>query len=456
MKLKVKINSISLKLGLLFSAVFLGLLSLVGVILYAIFTNIFVDYLTEDLLMRGKNHATALGSNYNQKTIDHILTMTEGTRNNIIITDKDNQIVASSIPPDTDMKKHLLNETGKHNTPVIINEWRKHKYIVAITKIGKSYGHVYMFYPTSIIKDIVQMLNILFLITFIGMILLSVGLIGFLSDKLTRPLLRMKDATNRMAKGEYKQYVASKGNDEIAQLTESILQLGDQLQEFEDTRNSFLSDVSHELRTPLTYIQGYSDLIHKGIYKSNEELIEYVAIINKEAKRVSYLINDLFDMSKMESGKFELKKENTDIRDIVEKVVTVLTPAASKKGIMLHELSSDDLPMVYVDIHRIEQVIYNLVENAIKYTDAGEITVKSLLKNGAVILEVKDTGIGISEKELPEIWKRFYRVEKARTRKSGGSGLGLYVVKQIIHSHGREIYVSSREGYGSTFTIILK
>lgn len=141
----------------------------------------------------------------------------------------------------------------------------------------------------------------------------------------------MKEATIKMSKGSYRQKIPVKGNDEIAQLGYSIQTLGEQLQYFEDSRNEFLAAVSHEIRTPLTYIKGYSDVLSKGMIKSREEQAEYLKIINKETNRLNFLVNDLFEMSKLQTGKFEINREWTKINDIIEKVMYSLNPAAEKK-----------------------------------------------------------------------------------------------------------------------------
>ena len=451
--MKWRVSGISLKLGLLLSSVFLALIFILELVLYGVFMHIFVDYVTQDLLERGSNHAEILGENYNQNTIDHVITMEKGGRTSVLITDSNNRIIASSAHPDTDMKNHLLKNGNMQINKILEKDWKRHDYLIAVATIGNHKGHLYMYYPTNIVREIVLVLKILILLTFIGMILLSFGLIGIISQRITRPLLIMKDATQKMAKGEYNQKIPTKGNDEVAQLGQSIQSLGEKLQAFEDSRNDFLADVSHELRTPLTYIKGYSDILSKGMYKNNEEQAEYTAIINKEANRLSFLLNDLFEMSKLQVGKFELSMEMVNINSIIEKVMMNLTPAAVDKGIVLKKNLANDIPELSLDIQRMEQVVYNLIENALKYTDIGEITVKSYQQKEMIIIEISDTGIGIPKLDIPHIWERFYRVDKSRTRKTGGSGLGLFVVKQIVEAHGGEIVVNSIEDKGSTFTI---
>jgi two-component system sensor histidine kinase BaeS len=455
MKRSTVINSISVKVSLLFSGVLLILLLILGSILYGVFTNLFVDFVTNDLLVRGSNHAIVLEDDYSGKMIEHVLSMEKGGSTHVLITDKNRNILGSSVPPDQEMKKSILNANKKQINLIVNNDWKRDKYITTVSSIGKNKGSIYMFYPSNVLRETVFVLKMLIFVTSIGTVFLGFGLIGFLSSKLTKPLLIMKDATNRIASGKYRQKIMTKGNDEIAQLSNAIQSLGEQLQFYEDTRNEFLSAVSHELRTPLTYIKGYSDVLSKGIIKNKEKQIEYLTIINKEAKRIVFLVDDLFEMSKLQSGKFQLEKEMADINSIIEKVTSTLRPAAEKKGLLFRKSLSAQIPPISLDVQRMEQVVYNLIENAIKYTDSGKIQIISYLQNKFVVIEINDSGIGISQQEISKIWDRFYRIEKSRARKTGGTGLGLYIAKQIIDSHDGQIRVKSIENQGSTFSIYL-
>lgn len=451
----MKIKSISFKLGLWFSAIFLSLLLILGFILYGVFTNFFTDYIEQDLIAKGNNHAQNLEKQFTKSTIDHAIQMEQGVTTKILITNDQYQILASSIKPDEDIRDHLFLAKPISTGQVIENDWKNHDYIVSVSPVGENQGYVYMYYPSSIIKEIIFVMSLLSFISSLGIMLVAFGLIGILSRVFTKPLLTMKEATLKMADGKYKQKVPIHGRDEIAQLGNSIQTLGEQLQYYEDSRNDFLAAVSHEIRTPLTYIKGYSDVLSKGIIKNREEQEEYLRIINKETNRLSFLVNDLFEMSKLQTGKFELTKEWTSINDIVEKIISNLKPVAEKKGLELWGEFEEGLPLLYVDILRMEQVFYNLIENGIKYTNIGAISVRSFSKRALIGIEIKDTGIGIPQNNLPRIWERFYRVDSSRTRKTGGSGLGLYVVKQIIESHGGTITVKSTENEGSVFTIFL-
>jgi two-component system, OmpR family, sensor histidine kinase BaeS len=449
------LNSISIKIGLLFSAVFLTLLLILCSILYGVFTNLFVDFVTNDLLVRGINHAKALEDDYSGKMIEHVLLMERGGTTQVVITDKNKKILGSSVSPNQEMKNHILKNSKKNSNEILDNDWNKDKYMVTISTVGQNKGYIYLFYPTDVLRETVFVLKMLIIVTSIGTVFLGFGLIGFLSRKITKPLVIMKDATNKIAIGKYRQKIPSKGNDEIAQLSNAIERLGEQLQFYEDSRNEFLTAVSHELRTPLTYIKGYSDILNKGIVKNHEEQTEYLSIINKEATRVAFLVDDLFEMSKLQVGEFQLNKDMANVNSIIERVAMTLRPVAEKKGIKLDIKLSLQIPEIDIDNKRIEQVIYNIIENAIKYTDYGEVTVHSYLQNEYVMIEINDSGIGIPKQEIPKIWDRFYRIDKSRARKTGGSGLGLYIAKQIVNSHNGEIMAKSIENHGSTFIIYL-
>ncbi|MCM3571258.1 cell wall metabolism sensor histidine kinase WalK [Neobacillus mesonae] len=451
-----KIKSISTKLGLLFSGIFVVLLLILGIILYGIFINIFGDYVKQDLLVRGNNHAKVLEGQFNESTIDHVIRMEKGATTKVLITDPNQSVIGSSVPLDEDMKNHLLPKGKVLKKGLLVEtDWKHHDYIISVSPIGKNEGFVYMYYPAYILREIVVVLNLLILIASLGVVLLAFGFVGILSKRLTMPLLMMKDATNKMSLGRYQQKIPMKGNDEIAQLGKSIQSLGEQLQYFEDSRNDFLAGVSHELRTPLTYIKGYSDILMKGMYKSSQEQKQYLQIINNEAKRLSVLVNDLFEMSKLQANEFLLEREYSNINQIIDKVITNLQPEMLKKGIKITS-NLQEIPLIIIDPKRVEQVLYNLIENALKYTQEGEISITSYIEKGFVKIKVKDTGIGIPKSDLTKIFDRFYRVEQSRARKTGGTGLGLYVVKQIIEAHEGEIMVESIENAGSAFTISIK
>jgi two-component system phosphate regulon sensor histidine kinase PhoR len=219
-------------------------------------------------------------------------------------------------------------------------------------------------------------------------------------------------------------------------------------------RKDFVANVSHELKTPLTSIRGYADTVIDNEITDFETLKNFVGIISKEATRLNLLINDLLDLSKLEADYFELKPD--DIEDILDKPLRILESEAKKKNIEIIKQFDDNLPLVKMNRSQIENLLINLIDNAIKYNEEdGQIFVRAYEKNNKVFMEVEDTGIGIPEKEHDRIFERFYRVDKARSKEVGGTGIGLSIVKHIVKGHNGEIKVNSVKGQGTNFKFYL-
>lgn len=232
-------------------------------------------------------------------------------------------------------------------------------------------------------------------------------------------------------------------------MAEAINDLAVDLQRYRDTRQEFLANISHELRTPITYLEGYTKVIKDGLYETEGERDLYLDIIHREAHRLQHLVDDLFELAKMEEGKVTLTQEWIDLSQLAEQAVRRVELKAKEKGLLLKLQLSGDAYMIRGDQKRMEQIIMNLLENAIRYTDEGEIIVHVEFAADAATLIVEDTGIGIPEEELPYIFERFYRVEKSRSRQYGGSGLGLSIVKKLVELHGGKIRMISQPGAGT-------
>ncbi|MGM0602639.1 MAG: two-component system histidine kinase PnpS [Bacillota bacterium] len=228
-----------------------------------------------------------------------------------------------------------------------------------------------------------------------------------------------------------------------------------ELRKLETVRNDFVANVSHELRTPLTSIIGYVDTLLDNDIDDPKIREKFLKIVKTEADRLSILIKDLLNLSKIEGSTPDLKAE--DLKMIIEKTINLLADKAEKKDIVIEKDIEADLPPVYMVKEQIEQVMINLVDNAVKYTkNNGKIKISSYQKEDRVYVEVEDSGIGIPKDEQDRVFERFYRVDKARSRSLGGTGIGLSIVKNIIKQHGSEINLESREGKGSKFIFNLK
>jgi signal transduction histidine kinase len=261
----------------------------------------------------------------------------------------------------------------------------------------------------------------------------------------------MQKATRKIAAGELETRLSIRGNDEIGFLAEAINDLAVDLQRYRDTRQEFLANISHELRTPITYLKGYTKVVKDGLYETGGERDLYLDIIHDEAHRLEHLVEDLFELAKMEEGKVTLTLEWLDLKHMAEQAVRRVELKAKEKGIQLKINQHGDSYSVRGDEKRMEQIMMNLLENAIRYTDEGEITVHVNEKVGedAIVFIVEDTGIGIPEEELPFVFERFYRVEKSRSRQYGGTGLGLSIVKKLVELHGGKIRITSQPGIGT-------
>ncbi|WP_425452702.1 ATP-binding protein [Ammoniphilus oxalaticus] len=220
-------------------------------------------------------------------------------------------------------------------------------------------------------------------------------------------------------------------------------------------RKDFVSNVSHELRTPLAMLQGYSEAIIDDIATDPEETKELVQIIYEESVRMTRLVNDLLDLGRMESGFIELNKTEVSLIPLVDKIIKKFSVVGNEQQISVRaETTLNPGDHFLLDPDRIEQVFTNLIDNAFRHTEAnGQVILSVALKEQGLFVDVKDTGSGIPEEDLPFVFERFYKADKARTRGQSGTGLGLSIVRQIVQAHGGQIAAHSKLGEGTTFSI---
>jgi len=226
------------------------------------------------------------------------------------------------------------------------------------------------------------------------------------------------------------------------------------IRKMEKARKDFVIATSHELKTPLTAIKGYTETLQDEIKDPQQK--EFIEIINHNISRLEKIVEDLINLSQIEDNDAKLVLETVDIKKIVENVVSLYMKKAREKGIEF-KINIQDLPLINADGFRIEQMLVNLIDNSVRYTEKGEISICiSYQKDSATIkIEITDTGIGIPHQHLPRIFERFYVVDKARSRQTGGTGLGLSIVKHIVLLHNGTIDVESEENKGTKFTIHL-
>ncbi|MBO9130606.1 ATP-binding protein [Bacillus sp. 165] len=227
------------------------------------------------------------------------------------------------------------------------------------------------------------------------------------------------------------------------------------LKKLEQMRKDFLANVSHELKTPITSIKGFSETLLDGAMEDQKLREYFLSIILKESDRMQGLIQDLLELSKIEQQGFKLNIGEVDMKLLLEEVTVILQGKADDKQIQL-DLQADEHIIISADAFRLKQIFINLMSNALSYTPVeGQVQVSLENQEKQICVTVRDTGIGISQEEIPRIFERFYRVDKARSRNTGGTGLGLSIVKHLVEAHNGRIKVKSTVGIGTTFIVIL-
>ncbi|MBB6447701.1 sensor histidine kinase [Bacillus benzoevorans] len=450
-------KKLSVKLGILFYLIIFGLMTFMFFFLHEGIVESRVEEELSALQARGNSHRAILEKYFNRETIDHVVLMESESTTDVVITDRSGEILGSSVQG-SPFQEYLqpVHSDIPWGGKVIENEWKKGPYIATISPIrvnDQPVGYVYMFQDTASVHSLIKGLNEHFIMAGWISVFLTFIIIIFLSKGITKPLIKMKEATSQISKGDFSVILPKTSNDELGDLAKSIKSLANDLGYLKQERNEFLASISHELRTPLTYIKGYADIVLKRNLAA-EDREKYLTIIVDESNRLSRLIKELFELAKIDQNSFVIQKERIDLVHFMNKMEEKLSPAFQEKKIKLAVECHPDL-CLYADPLRLEQILFNLLDNAMKYSREGaKVTLKGWKARNSIHLSVKDSGKGIPEKDIPYIFNRFYRVDKSRTRSLGGTGLGLAIVKELVHAHGADITVTSEENAGTEFEII--
>jgi len=361
----------------------------------------------------------------------------------IILTDTDGVVVADS-------KGELLGETYEADAPgrPMSPPWET--------------GNIGVLYINPRVPPAADIVSLHIVGRTIGLFFLWGGLLAVtialiltfvLSRRILAPVKALTHAARRLGQGDFSQRVHFKDKGEVGELAQSFNSMADDLERTEQLRRNMVADVAHELRTPLSNLSGYLEAVRDGVIKPDSDTIRS---LDEEASSLSRLVDDLQELSLADAGKLNLICQEEDISKLIKQAVAALQPQAEAKGLMISASLPDKLPPVSIDSHRIRQALHNLLENAVAHTNQGDsITITAWQQEKQVKISVVDTGEGIPADDLPNIFERFYRVDKSRTRATGGSGLGLTIAKRLVEAHGGQIEVESEPGKGSTFTLTL-
>ena len=288
----------------------------------------------------------------------------------------------------------------------------------------------------------------------IGVFLFAAAVVFFVAQQITRPLTVMARAASQMARGDFEVKAPEEGGKEIEELARSFNQMGAQLSTMEQSRRDFVANVSHELRSPITSIKGFAQGMLDGTIPQ-EMHAQYLQVVVDETQRLAKLINNLLNLSRMENQDTNLAFSHFDLNEMTRRVLISRMTQIDDKNLDIEVNFEDEPCFVHADADQIQQVIINLLDNAVKYTPAhGTVTLTTKIMEDHVVLRVKDNGMGIPASDAPYIFDRFYKVDKAHTV-GKGTGLGLAICKRIMERHGQQIRLVSGDG-GAEFEITLE
>ena len=323
-------------------------------------------------------------------------------------------------------------------------------YTVMIGKSGSEYSAMRM--VTSMENINLQMY---FIFAAISIAILGILIVIFLSGisfvrSIVTPISEITETAKQFATGDFSKRVKYNGSDELGELCGSVNYMADELSNAEKIKNEFISQVSHELRTPLTAIKGWSETMET--IDNRETFIKGMRVITSETERLSQMVEELLDFSRIQDGRLQLSKDIIDILAELGETVLIYKERAKALNITLNYYEPEMLPFVYGDKNRLRQVFINIVDNAIKYSDAGDVvSVEAFEDERGIVISISDTGIGINQEDLPKVKTKFFKANHTRR----GSGIGLAVANEIISLHGGSLDINSEEGVGTTVVIVL-
>ncbi|MBQ7288670.1 MAG: HAMP domain-containing histidine kinase [Clostridia bacterium] len=320
---------------------------------------------------------------------------------------------------------------------------------------GESVGVIFASVPASELQTLYVSLLRMVVVAAIIPVCLILAFAYATSLRLTRPLKMMSAAAKAMAKGDFSKRIPVRGNDEITELSKSFNEMTNSLSQLEYMRRSFVANVSHELKTPMTTIGGFIDGMLDGTI-DREHQNHYLQIVSDEVKRLSRLVQSMLNLSRLESGEQKPNFTDNDLCEIVLSTVLSFEQAIEKKNIEIRGLDTLPSAVAKMDADLMHQIIYNLVDNSVKFTDAGGYIAFTLQNRGAEIaFVIRNSGKGIPEKDLPHIFERFYKSDRSRSSAKESTGLGLYIVKSIVEIHHGKIIVRSKENAHTEFELII-
>ncbi|MFJ7745840.1 sensor histidine kinase [Peribacillus sp. NPDC097295] len=316
-------------------------------------------------------------------------------------------------------------------------------------------GIIYTYIPVDSITELLRELAEKWLAAVFLFLIVAIFLMTKWLKKLISPINEIERAVHRVSEGDYNIKLQVESQDEIGRLAQAFNEMAQSVFLEEERKKEFLENVAHELRTPLSYVMGYTQALKDGIVKGEEEKQKYLQLISRETHRLQKLLRDLMELAKLDSEQIVSDSTPIAFAQFIEDVIAKYQPILKEKQIRL-QIELDPDPIILGVEGRVEQILHNILDNSIKYTDrVGTISLSLHQRKEECELVINDTGRGIPAVDLPHVMERFYRVNKARSRFDGGSGLGLSIVKKLVDQQKGKIHIESVEQKGTKVRIIL-
>lgn len=394
--------------------------------------------------------------NYSSEVREMIVNFDKKDRMELMSINKNGQVSLSSSGFSPDKTYHMPDYEAalesEDNTGVFIG-FNNGENILAVTKIIEKPSSNYqaLRFVTSLSMIDAQLAGIMFVCVMISIfVILVVVMTGlYFVKSICVPLVQISATAKKLATGDFSERIPVKTNDEIGQLSASFNEMANELENSEQIKNDFISSVSHELRTPLTAIKGWAETLSGGY--EEETFAKGMKVINGETHRLEQMVEELLDFSRIQSGRFTMQMQTIDVIAELEDALLLYIDRAKKENITLSYNEPQFMCAVVGDKSRLRQVFINVIDNAFKYTEAGNIDVLAEKNDSSVVISVADTGCGIAPEDLPKVKQKFYKANRTKR----GSGIGLAVADEIIGMHGGMLEIESTLGEGTTVTIVL-
>ena len=425
---------------------------------YYLYQTLYIEKQTDILQKQGSALEEVFHQNSEAEFLDMLYWIEKSSDTSVIFSDDPMQL-GSGAPFDSFAEQNLITFTERQQLlkgeSLIFTKYHTglgqeiRAVVIPVFVQNRMEAVIFLYMPLTAIIEAFQPIRNFLLLGVVGSVLLLILIGTKMTNTIVQPIREMEKIAKEIAQGNFSKRMTVNGEDEIASLGNSINIMSSTLDEEDKKRREFLGNVSHELRTPISYLKGYSEAVDEGLITSDS----YVETVKKETNRMSQLVHDLLDLAQLEGESYPINKEPVILAELLKEVVDRFQLKLKEKNMEVVWNLEEDV-VVNGDQERLDQVLVNLVGNAVKYSpDDREIKLSVFTEGDTGVFRVEDKGIGIPVKDLPFVFDRFYRVDKARTRKSGGTGLGLSIVQQIVKKHDGEVKVKSELGKGTVVEV---